>query len=263
MAVVRFLLKTLLSFIILVVLLVICGIGLAIWSFPKLAPKGIDSWIEGRTGFSATVNSVNLKVFSGKLDIEGVTLVNPPYYQNKNFMQINEFLVQMEPRSLLRDRVVFEYVIVDIDRITWVKNGQGTINVIEFFDKIGKKRKSSKRVVVEGGEEHKDSTGARSGRDYIIKKLVVKVGEIDMVGFVSENDAQSFPLNFNQEFTDVTDVEAIVHQLVADFTANGALNLAQSLLGLPSASGALGSKVVDGVQKGVEKVFRLLQNATK
>lgn len=84
-----------------------------------------------------------------------------------------------------------------------------------------------------------------------------------MVGFISENDAHNFSVDYSKEFTDVTDMESIVHQLIADFSTNGALTLAQSLLGLPLDSGTLGSKVMDGVQKGVEKAFRLLQKESK
>ncbi len=261
----KFLLKTLLGLVVLVFVLAVCAVGLVIWGFPKLAPKVIDSWIENRTGFSSNINSVDLKIFSGSFDAEGITLVNPPYYQNKNFMQIKQIFVKFEPRSAYKHRAVFDYVLIDIDRITWVKNAQGSINLIEFFDKLTKKEKPSsvKKLAAEARAKVKEFDLDDNEDDYIIKKLVIKVGGMDMVGFVSENDAHNFSIDYSKEFTDVTDVESIVQQLIADFSTNGALNLAQSLLGLPVEAGALKSKIMDGVQKGVEKAFRLLQKESK
>lgn len=269
MAVIQFLLKTLFSVMVLVLILVVCAVGLAVWSIPKFAPKLLESWIESRTGFSASVNTVNLKIFSGSLDIEGMALINPPYYQSKNFMQIKQISVQIEPKSLFWRRTkVYDDVSVDIDRITWVKNAQGSINIVEFLDKLRKKggTPSTTESNVDSGKAGLEKTKERKqdsrGR-YIIKKLTIKVGGIDLVGFPSENDSQSFAVNYTKEFTDITDLESIVHQVIADFSVEGVFNLARDALGLPLDPGALGSKVTDKIQKGVEKAFRFLQKVTK
>lgn len=170
---------------VLVFVLAVCVVGLVIWGFPKFAPKGMDSWIENRTGFSANINAVDLKIFSGSLDVEGVILANPPYYQNKNFMQIKQILVKLEPRSVYGDRLVFDHILIDIDRITWVKNAQGSINIIEFFDKLMKKDRSRSvdRLVAESEAKSEDVHLKDGHDDYIIKKLAIKVGGDRYGGF--------------------------------------------------------------------------------
>src|SRR5436190_22580098 len=101
---IKFLLKTLLSLLILVFIFAVCILGVMIWSAPKLAPKAVDYWIEGKTGFSVTMGEVDLKVFSGKLEIDDIDLMNPPYFQNKNFLQVEEVSIKMEPRSIYRNK---------------------------------------------------------------------------------------------------------------------------------------------------------------
>lgn len=266
MAIVTFILKTLLGLLILVFVLMVCLLGLAIWSVPKWAPQAIDSWIESKTGFSSTVNSVDLKLFSGVLAIDGIALINPPYYQTENFMQLNQIAMQMQLNSLFKDRTVYDYVLIDIERITWVKNSQGSINVLEFVNKLRKKKKSTSSIV-EGetvSERQKDRTSFLNN-NYIIKKLIIKVGTIDMVGLPFENDRKNFALEYSKEFVDVTDIESIIHQVIADFAQQGVVDLTLDVLGNGMEKGVgklldkLNSKVTDKVQKGVEKVFSFLQ----
>ena len=252
----KFLLKTLLNLLILLFILVICLLGLAIWSVPKLAPKAIDYWMESKTGFSTSINSVDLKLFSGSLNVEGIALLNPPYYQNKNFMQIKQIAVHLQPTSVYKDGIVFDSVFVDIERLTWVKNAQNSINVVEFLDKLRKKAGPS--IAVAGVATSGTLVNKKpSDDDYLIKNLIVKVNAVDIVGFPSENDIQSFPVNYSKEFANVADIEDVMNQVIADFSAQGVLNLAQDLLNSTALPEALGEKVTIELQKGVEKAFQI------
>lgn len=261
MAVINFLLRTLLNLLVLVLVLALCLVGLLVWSAPKFGPKVIDWWVEGKTGYSVTIEKLDLKLFSGSANVEGIVLMNPPYYQNKNFLQIREISVQVEPRSFYKERIVFDHVFVDLDKFIWEKNAQGSINVVEFFDKFKKEKGASlvkKAIAGEGIDQ-----GVRGGhRDYIIKKLVIKIGEIDVIGFPLENDTQSFVLNYNKEFTDVNNMEAVVDQMVEDLKVKGVMRLMQDSLNSGLAS-KLKNKVDEKIQKNIEKVFRFLKKASK
>lgn len=259
MAFIKYLLKTLFNLLILIFLFAICVIGLAIWSAPKLGPKVVDVWLEGKTGFSATVNDVDLKIFSGSLNIENIALINPPYYQTDSFVQIKQFFSQVQLTSLFKKQVVFNQVLLDIDRLTWARNAQNSINILEFRNDFSKNRRHHPQIGTNNTQEENNSSSSK----YLIKKLVVRLGAVDVVGFPNENDSQSFPVNYTHEFTYVTDLDIVARQIGEDLAKQGISVLAQGLFTAPIAQEAIINKVNKEVQKNIEKAFRYLKKMVK
>lgn len=257
----RLLFKTLLGFIVLLFIFVVCVLGLAVWIFPKMAPKVVDSWVEGRTGFSVVMGEVDLRVFVGSLKIDGVTVINPPYYQSANFIQIKQLSLQMEPKSVFYDRVVFDHIFLEIERITCVRNGAGSINVKEFFDRL--KKKKNPHLIGEnvGVDEVKRQHSLDKG--FIIKKLVIRINNIDMVGFLGENEVQNFALNYNEEFVDVTDLEVVIKQIVETMKNRGIVDIADKLIERSGIKEEIKEKIMGKVQKEAERAFRRLKKLIK
>lgn len=230
----------------------ICILGLAIWIAPKVSPKLIDSWIEGKTGFTASINKVDLKFFSGNLHIENIALGNPPYYQNKNLVHINQFSAKLAFMPLFKKQIVFDEMLIDIDRLTWVRNPQGSINGLEFLANFKKNPQASSTTPI--NSHATPPLSPKSPIKYLIKKLTVQLNSIDMLGFPHEDDLLNFSLNFNQEFTDVTDIEKVIKSITADFHKQELALLAQEIFNTPALQ-VIKDKSQKKIQNIVEKIF--------
>lgn len=271
MGILRFLLKAIMNFLIVVLLLAICIVGLAIWSFPKLAPKAIDNWIEGKTGFSTVINEFDVKLFSGIASINGMRLLNPPYYQRKQFIDIRQIEAKVVLGSLYKEELVVDYLVIDVEKITWVEDKNGNINIIEFANSFKKKGEDSTN---ESSNDSQVDPRKRvsNKRRFIIKKFIVKLGQLDVVGFPDGGDTvQNFAINYNKEFVDVRDFKSVAKEIRKDMTIYGIGTFASKLLTTPmqdtinSGVEAVGAKVNDKItkeiQRGVNKILKSLKKS--
>ena len=273
MGILKFLLKAVLNLFVLVVLLMACVVGLAVWSAPKMGPKVIDTWIESNTPFSATVGAFDLKLFAGSAEIKELKLFNPPYYQNKNFLDIKEISLKLNLRSLYADEIIIDYLLVDIDKVTWVQGKDGSVNLVEFGNSFKSKEGVPGDIVTSGDSGEEGQVTSNKRKKFVIKKLVVRLGKLDVVGFPDGGDSvQSFSVNYSREFNDVRDLDAIGKAVSADLTSYGIAVLAKGLFELPfkivvnTVEGVvdttLNGKITNEVQGGVNKVFKSLKKIT-
>lgn len=259
MAPIHYLLKTLINLIILIFLLLICILGIAIWITPKVSQKIIDTWIEGKTGFTTSINTVDLKFFSGYLQIDNVVLNNPPYYQNKNFIHVNQFSTKVAFKPLFKKQLVFDQMLIDINRLTLVRNPQGNINALEFLNNFKKNLHLDPTTPSSATDLVQPSN---SSKKYLIKKLTVQLHSIDIIGFPNENDVLNFSPDFNQEYTDVTDIEEVIKSITRDIQKQQLALFAQEIFNTPNLQ-AIDDKSQKKIQKVVEKIFPDLEKIIK
>lgn len=273
MGLIKFLFKAIFNLLILAIFLTACAVGLAIWSAPKFAPKILDTWLEGKTGFSVTVNKVDVKAFSGSAAVHGMTLLNPSSYQNRNFIQLNELSSKVHLTSLYKDRIVIDHVVIDIGKVSWVRNKEGLINIVDFANSF----KSDESVPALSSQPQVTSSKPKqpkAKKTFIIKKLVIRLGELDVVGFPKgSTTVQSFSVNYNKEFTDVTDLESLAEQIGKDLSGYGIAVFAQGLFTVPIETviksveevvqGTLNNKATKEIERGVKKIFGSLKKLAK
>lgn len=254
----KFLLKTVLNLVVLIFLFLLCILGLTIWIAPKLGPKLIDSWIEGKTGFTTSIQTMDLRPFSGILNIENMTLLNPPYYQNKNFMQIQQFAIQTQLLTLWRRQVVFDSFLINIDRLTLVRTPENSINLFEFAHSF--RRPSDHTLQTENSNDSLSNPSPTENPQsrYLIKHFTVQLNSINTVGFTPNEDSQNFTLNYTREFTDVTDIEQVIRSVIMDLASQGVSSLIQDLSLILNS--LFTPKIQKNVQKALEQAFPALKN---
>jgi len=143
--------KKLLGIILLLVLLIIGG---ALFYIDSILKTAVEKGGTVALGTPTTVSSVNLGLFSGKLDMEGLTVGNPQGFETPHFLQMKKFFVAVKLNSLLKDRIQVPTVVLDGLNINLEKKrqGQGT-NVQEILNHLktldtGKKSETAKKETV-------------------------------------------------------------------------------------------------------------------
>jgi uncharacterized protein involved in outer membrane biogenesis len=90
-----------------------------------------------RTGFDVTLGSLAVNPFSGTVQIRGLVLANPTGFPVRDFLQLREFGAEAELTSLLSDRPVFTSMVLDVPKVTVVKDAQGRTNTEVFHRGFG------------------------------------------------------------------------------------------------------------------------------
>ncbi|MDD3180220.1 MAG: hypothetical protein PHQ04_07685 [Opitutaceae bacterium] len=120
-------LKGLLSLLALMPLLLVLA-----WVF--LLPAMVASAIRSRTGFGIMIDRLSANPLTARVELHGLILRNPDGYPVEDFVEVRQFKAGVELYSLLGDRLVADEVMLDVPKLTLVRNEQNQLNALEFRD---------------------------------------------------------------------------------------------------------------------------------
>lgn len=224
----KFLFKTFLSILLLLIILGLGIIGLGIWLSPYFAPKILDDYVSRKTGFEMVTKNFDMSLFKGTVRLADITIYNPTEYNERIFLKSKEFFIDTQLLSLLPwNTLHLDEVILDIDNLTWVRNERDNVNLVEFIKKAHIEQDGSSSSSQSGVATPKTS----SQRKIFIKRLIVRLGTITVVGFPDRTSPpQTFSVNYNREFNDVQDLSAISRKIGADMAHLGVKVLVNGIL---------------------------------
>lgn len=149
----------------------------AVWGVGRALPGMLDSTLasQGRSGLTCEVNDTNL--FAGRVDLAGITILNPPEFSEREFLRIRRLVVDVQPMTFLSDgRRVIDELTLDIDRVTLVGKGGDLLSdnnataIAKAFRRSAKASASSEAA-----------PAAKSGNDFIIRRLKIRVGGVTLL----------------------------------------------------------------------------------
>lgn len=250
---IRILFKTFLSVVLILLILGIGIIGLSVWLSPYIIPKLLDNYVECKTGFKMVTKNFSISPWKGTIRLADVTIYNPPEYTESVFLKGKEFFVKAKVASLLReDTLRFNEVIIDIDNLTWVRNARNDVNLIEFVNKA--------RIKQNGSTEETTETPTKPERKFFIQRLVVRLGSVSLVGFPDKSSPlQTFQVNYNREFNNVQDLNAISKEIGLDMAGIGIRVFAQGIL----QTDAMQQFIKNLGQNVTDKVKDILENTSE
>lgn len=232
---VRLLFKTCFFIVFAGIFLAIILFGLSIWAFPRLGPSFLNSWLEGKTGFSLVVKEIKYKAFAGKIDFYGFSIYNPSYYPTNKFLNFNHISAKVKNTSLIKKPIYFEYITIDLEKIALVRNADGSMNALEFTNAFKKKTTqadSPKTLLPEPNQEKKSpqNSSTEPKKNIFAKRFIIKIKSLDMLGLPgSENEFKTFELNYRREFNEVEDLQTVAKLIAHDLREKGASILADLL----------------------------------
>jgi hypothetical protein len=150
-----------------------------------IARVSVEYGAKKLTGFPLEIGSVNVGLFSSKVDVLNLKLMNPPEYQEKMFVDMPELYVNYRLGSMLSGAPHINDMLINIKQLVVVKTDKGDSNAMKL-----------KGVVSSGGGSSK----------YTVDKLRVHVGTVTIKDYsrpkMTERDIS---LNIDATYSNITD----------------------------------------------------------
>jgi hypothetical protein len=120
--------------VILAVLGVIAIIGIALF-LNSIIKKGVETVGPRVAQVEVKLDGVNVSVFSGKGEIKGLVVGNPPGFSTPNAIKVGKAGIAVNPTSVLSDKVIIESVTIEAPEIT-VEGGLKDNNLTKIMANI-------------------------------------------------------------------------------------------------------------------------------
>jgi|LSQX01.3.fsa_nt_gb hypothetical protein len=213
-------------------------------------------------GAPISISNVNIKAFSGLVDISGL-VVGPPEQFKANLFQINNFKVQLDAASLLTDTIVIKEIKITDPVVTYELSG-----IKSNFGRIMEKLEGDKPEKEDKPKEAKSKT--ESGKKVVIESFVFEGAKVRMASTITGGKGVVLPMP-RIELSDIgakhggaTGVEAFseilksivlgVFDVIGDL--GGAVLGTAGVIGEGAldATGAVGGAALDAASGAVGKV---------
>ena len=153
-------------------------------SFESIVKQVVHKYGSAVTGTDVNLEGFNLKLADGEGHIGKITVGNPKNYKLKNAMELGGISVKVNIKSLTQDTIVIESVEIDKPVINYEILSLTQNNLSQLLENIKKNTASAEKAEqkeVKAQEKQTSSAEKDSGgKKVIIKKLVVRVGEISV-----------------------------------------------------------------------------------
>jgi hypothetical protein len=213
-----------------------------------IARKSVEIGAKKITGFPLEIGSIDLGLFSGKLDVHDVKLMNPSEFQEKMFVDMPQLYVDYRLGSMFSGAPHINDMLINIKQLVVVKNEKGDSNAMKL-----------KGVV---------SSGGSSSTKYRVDKLRIHVGTVTLkdhsrMGLGDKN----YSLNIDATYyniTDSTDITRLVLLTVMSRVKLPDIGISTEDLkkNLGNVTGAAG-KALENVSKTAEEAGKGLFDTIK
>ncbi len=139
------------------------------------------------TGFPLKIGSVDVGLFSSKLDVRDLTLMNPPEFQERMFVDMPELYVDYRLGSMLSGTPHINDMLINIKQLVIVKNDKGDSNAMKL------------KGVVSGGD-------SKSSAKYQIDQLRIQVGTVTIKDYSRAKPTErTLTLNLQRTYKNIND----------------------------------------------------------
>ncbi len=195
-------------------LVILTGVVVTAWIF--VLPQLLTSTLKKRTGFNVKVTSLQLNLFSGLLDMQGLVINNPDTFARPEFLDVRTVRVTADARSLFSDQPVINDAEIDVSTIALVRNSDGTLNASLFQERLF----PSDEPVVDPKDPkakpaEKKKTPKAKPQEFLIKRLSLKLGKIVISDHSARNvKSKEYDVAFSHVYENVTDPKQIAQPLI-------------------------------------------------
>jgi len=200
------------------------------------------------TGFPLKIGSVDVGLFSGKVDVRDLTLMNPPEFQEKMFVDMPELYVDYRLGSMLSGAPHINDMLINIKQLVIVKTDKGDSNAMKL-----------KGVVSSGG-------GSKSSTKYQVDQLRIQVGTVTIKDYSRTKPTErTLTLNLQRTYKNISDSTDITRLVLLSIAGSVPLpdigikpeDLKKDLGNVTDAAGA----TLKGVTEQTKDLFNNLKKA--
>lgn len=149
-----------------------------------IARRSVEIGATKATGFPLTIGSVDVGLFSSKLDVHDLKLMNPPDFSERMFVDMPQLFVDYRLGSMFSGAPHVNDMLINIKQLVIVKNDKGDSNAMKL-----------KGIV--------SPPGSTSSTKYSVDKLRIHVGTVTTVDRTGKR--KDVPLNVDATYNNITD----------------------------------------------------------
>lgn len=202
----------------LVFLVILSGVVVAAWIF--YLPLLLTSTLTKKTGFDVKVERLMFNPFSAVVEVQGLVVSNPPSFPRRDYVTVRSFEARAPVATLLGRGSDFDYVRLDITRMVFLRNAEGTLNAMLFYDRLFPEEKPLPEDEKKPGakpQKKPDPKEAptpppvpRTKMAFSIRELDLKIDEVAVEDHYGHNPVnRDFKLNVDQHYLNVTDAKQL------------------------------------------------------
>lgn len=181
-----------------VLVVAVLGVILAA-AWTVLLPGVVVSTVQARTGFVLKVDQMSVNPFGGKVSIEGAVVENPIGWPTHEFITLRRFKVDAELLPLMSHRLVADELILDVEKLSIVRNKEGVSNTEAFRNGLAKDQ----------SKEESQKTG------FLIRHLVLKFDRLVLADYSGNKPTiKEYDLKISRDMHNVDSVAKLVSPFV-------------------------------------------------
>jgi hypothetical protein len=178
--------KIILSFVALILLILIGGVGYLYFSLNTLVKKAVETVGPTITKTHVGLASANLSPFSGSGKLSGFVIGNPEGFQGPYALKLGSIAVSIDKSTILKDTIVVNSIVIRNPAVALI----GT----PFGNNLGKLLQNIKSGSPTKSKEETSSSSAAS-KKFIVKEVVISGAKVDVAASAMEQKIQqSLPI---------------------------------------------------------------------
>jgi AsmA family len=228
-----------------VVILLVLIIGFSLFGAGMIKAV-VEKTASSTLGVPVTVKSIGLSILSGKVEIKGLVVNNPPGYANPTLLELGDGVVNLDIGSLMSNTIKIQLVKLDNTKLTIEQKGL-TNNLNEILDKLPK------------GEKEATPKTEKPGKNLTVNKLeIINTNvRVKLLPIPGKSDTVSLKLDPIVMENLGTDKKLSVSSLVAKVMGALASGVAKQ------GAGVLPDDMVKGIGSTLGKATELGKGATE
>ena len=214
-------------------------------------PLWVTGQIRARTGCDATVASLSCNPFGGRLAVRGLVVSNPGTWPTRDFVELREFVAEVDVWTLLAERIVVDSLTLDMRRVTLVRRADGKSNA-ELFQPAGPVRNAAPDAA---GRKAGEGPGAAVERErkFLIRRLALRFDQLVIADYSGATPVvNEHKLALDQRYENVTAAKQLLVPEVLRRVAAENLGPALGRLVPGEVGRALGGTARDAAAGGAE-----------
>ncbi len=162
----------------------------------------IFTGIRAITGLELNIKSVNIGIFETLIDIKGLEIFNPEGFEERLMADAPEIYADYDIGDLLKKKVHFSEIRLDLKELVVVKNREGELNINSL--KVVKKKQSA------------EAKAGRKRSNLEIGVLQLKIGKVTYKDYSSGRTpkVREYDLNINERYQDIKDIRMLARLIL-------------------------------------------------
>ena len=191
------------------VLLVLLAAGILFRN--SLIRAGTEAVVTRVTGFPLTLDSFDLGLLDGRIEMKGMHLRNPGGFEDPRCIEVPRLVAQVDLESVRSEVLHLPEIVLDVKEVVVVRNAAGEIN-LDRLRALGGSGDGGK-----GGAKEPADSGP--GRRWRIDRLELTMGRVLLLDYTKLKDGKPREETWDvgvdhEEFRNVDSPEAIVKIIV-------------------------------------------------